>query len=357
MKRRWKPRSLFPRPLWFPQAPNPMKNPLRNNEGVALLLAVVITGIIVAVGLHFNISMRDDLIASSRTGKGVKAGAIARSGVHIALAALYEDAIQGGIDTLKEPWAKAQAVRLYSGALFEEGTCDLVITDLCGRININRLIDSTGKPDPRQRVVLERLLNHKAFGMDSQSVSDLLDALTDWLDEDDQITGFGAENSYYLALAEPYQCKNGRMDSLDELLLVRGMTKELYYGTNERPGISGFIAIYGDGRININTAPPEVLYALSDQMDYEAAERMARYRIIEDDGLDEITWYKNVPGMGHIALDAAFIKLGSDSFEVTSSGVVGSFRKTITASVRRIGKDIPVIISLKVVDADGVLKN
>ena len=334
-----------------------MQNPLRNNEGVALLLAVVITGIIVAMGLHFNISMRDDLIASSRTGKGVKAGAIARSGVHIALAALYEDAIQGEIDTLKEPWARAQALRLYSGALFEEGSCDLVITDLCGRININRLIDSTGKPDPKQRAVLERLMNHKAFGTDNQSVSDLLDALIDWLDEDDQITGFGAENSYYLSLAAPYQCKNGRMDSLDELLLVRGMTKELYYGTNEKPGIAGFLAIYGDGRININTAPPEVLYALSDQMDYEAAERMAKYRTLEDNGLDEITWYKNVSGMSHIALDASFIKLGSDSFEVTSSGIVERFRKTITASVRRTGKDIPVIISLKVVDAYRVFRN
>jgi general secretion pathway protein K len=334
-----------------------MTNPLRNNNGVALLLAVVITGIIVAVGLHFNVSMREDLVASSRTGKGVKAGVIARSGVNIALAALYEDGKQGETDTLKDPWAKAQAVALYSGSLFDEGRCELVISDHCGRINLNRLIDQTGKPDPKQRAVLERFLNHKAFAADNQSVSDLLDALTDWLDEDDQITGFGAENSYYLSLAEPYECKNGPMDSIDELLLVRGMTKEFYYGTSERPGISVFISIHGDGRININTAPQEVLYALSDQMDYEAAERMARYRTLEGNDLSEINWYKNVSGMSHVALDAAFIKLGSDSFEVISSGSVEKFRKTITASVRRIEKKVPVIISFRVVDSDGVLKN
>ncbi len=327
-----------------------MTNLLRDNKGVALLLAVVITGIIVAVGLHFNVTMREDLVAASRTGKGVKAGAIARSGVHIALAALYEDGRQGEIDTLKEPWAKAQAVAFYSGSLFEEGRCDLVISDLCGRININRLLDSTGRHDPKQRAVLERLLHHKVFSIDNQSVSDLLDALTDWLDEDDQVAGFGAENSYYLSLGEPYQCKNGPMDSLEELLLVRGMTKELYYGTSERPALASFLTIYGDGRININTAPQEVLYALSDQMDIEAAERMARYRAGEGNDLGEITWYKNVPGMSHVVLDTAVIKLSSDSFEVTSAGIMDKFKKTLTASVRRIQTQPPIILSLKGID-------
>ncbi|TVQ01592.1 MAG: general secretion pathway protein GspK [Planctomycetaceae bacterium] len=59
---------------------------------------------------------------------------------------------------------------------------------------------------------------------------DIADAILDWLDEDDEPRPFGAELEYYSALPTPYAPKNGPIDSVEELLLVRGVTPELLFG-------------------------------------------------------------------------------------------------------------------------------
>jgi len=59
---------------------------------------------------------------------------------------------------------------------------------------------------------------------------DTADAILDWLDEDDESRDFGAESSYYRSQSPPYEAKNGPLDSLDELLLIRGVTPELLFG-------------------------------------------------------------------------------------------------------------------------------
>jgi type II secretory pathway component PulK len=56
------------------------------------------------------------------------------------------------------------------------------------------------------------------------------DAILDWLDEDDEPRQFGAELEYYSSLDPPYAPKNGPLDTIEELLLVRGVTPELLYG-------------------------------------------------------------------------------------------------------------------------------
>ena len=67
---------------------------------------------------------------------------------------------------------------------------------------------------------------------------DTADAILDWLDEDDDPRQYGAEYDYYGGLAEPYAPKNGPLESLEELLLVRGVTPELLFGRDtNRNGI------------------------------------------------------------------------------------------------------------------------
>lgn len=63
-------------------------------------------------------------------------------------------------------------------------------------------------------------------------------AVVDWRDADDQPTNLngaiGAESDYYGALNPPYAAKNAPFDTVDELLLVRGMTPEILYGIGAR---------------------------------------------------------------------------------------------------------------------------
>jgi len=56
------------------------------------------------------------------------------------------------------------------------------------------------------------------------------DSILDWRDEDDTPNPNGAESDYYYRFADPYEAKNGMFDTLEELLRVRGVTKDLFYG-------------------------------------------------------------------------------------------------------------------------------
>jgi DNA uptake protein ComE-like DNA-binding protein len=67
---------------------------------------------------------------------------------------------------------------------------------------------------------------------------DIADAILDWIDLDDEPRELGAESSYYAGLTPPYAPKNGPLASVEELLLVRGITPELLFGNDvNRNGI------------------------------------------------------------------------------------------------------------------------
>lgn len=61
---------------------------------------------------------------------------------------------------------------------------------------------------------------------------DIADAILDWLDEDEEPRPFGAEVEYYSTLPTPYVPKNGPVLSVEELLLVRGVTPTLLFGAD-----------------------------------------------------------------------------------------------------------------------------
>lgn len=71
-----------------------------------------------------------------------------------------------------------------------------------------------------------------------EMTDEIADAIMDWLDADDENRDFGAESNYYRSQSPPYEAKNGPLDSLDELLLIRGVTPGLLFGLDtNRNGI------------------------------------------------------------------------------------------------------------------------
>jgi type II secretory pathway component PulK len=141
---------------------------------------------------------------------------------------------------------------------------------------------------------------------------DVADAILDWIDEDDEPRPFGAESETYSVLTSPYSCANGSITSIDELLLVRGVTPLLLFGadanrngvldadeqqrqgiTIDSPGALGWSALLtahgsesnlrpdGTPRINVNQDDLEVLYdELLDGLGVEAyASYIVAYRM------------------------------------------------------------------------------
>ena len=71
-----------------------------------------------------------------------------------------------------------------------------------------------------------------------EMTEEIADSILDWLDADDETRDYGTESSYYSSEQPPYAAKNGPMDSLDELLLIRGVTPQLLFGLDvNRNGI------------------------------------------------------------------------------------------------------------------------
>ena len=306
-------------------------------------MTIMIISLIVALTLQLNSTIRSDLHASANLRDGIKLIYIAKSGFNYALAALLEDTSKGKIDSLHETWADPETLSENSGAMFDDGRFQVTISDLSGRIQINSLVDQDGTYNSFQKSRLRLLLSSSEFDLDPEQVDNIIDAIKDWIDEDNEVTRFGAENGYYQSLEKPYSCKNAPVEFLEELLLVRGITKEIFYGTQENSGISNYLSPYGDGKININTADPLVLATFSDQIDQDMAEDMVAYREDKNNDLSNLKWYNEVSGMSHVTIADNLLTTSSAYFEIRSEGFKWTMTKVVSGIVKRSEDKIDIL--------------
>lgn len=102
------------------------------------------------------------------------------------------------------------------------------VTDEAGKVNINTA--------PAEQLVA--LITPFIDEEDEWTAEQIVDAILDWRDSDIQPRPFGAEAEYYSLLETPYAVKNAEFDTVEELLLVRGMTADLLYGEDvDRNGL------------------------------------------------------------------------------------------------------------------------
>ena len=127
------------------------------------------------------------------------------------------------------------------------------------------------------------------------------------------------------------------MEFIEELLLVKGVTKELYFGTEEFPGLADLVTPYGrDGKININTADPFVLRALSEQIDLDMVDGLLTYRDNEDNDLSDPGWYKSAAGFpGDITIPPDLLTTSSTFFEIDVDVTLENTRRKARGMVVR----------------------
>jgi len=92
-----------------------------------------------------------------------------------------------------------------------------------GRINLNLLLRYDEADPGSARGVLMFLP-----GM----TEEIADSILDWMDEDDEPREFGVESDFYMSQATPYVAKNGPLDSVEELLMVNGVTPWHLFGSD-----------------------------------------------------------------------------------------------------------------------------
>ena len=200
-------------------------NPGRTRAGsilIGVLWCLVLLSLIVVGVLH---TARMDLLVVKNYGDRIQAHYLAVAGVEKAKALLYQ--------AIRE---NNRSVGSHSGALFDSP--DQFRNVRLGRGEYSVL--HRGRPDEGGGVLYgvsdeESLLNintaseqelSKLYGM----TPDVVAAILDWRDEDDAVSPGGAEAEYYLSLQPPYQPRNGPLQTIRELLMVRGITPDLLFG-------------------------------------------------------------------------------------------------------------------------------
>ncbi len=113
---------------------------------------------------------------------------------------------------------------------------------------------------------------------------DIADAILDWIDEDDEPREYGAEIDYYSSMFPPYAPRNGPFETVEELLLVRGVTPDLLFGRDvNRNGMIDMheqeLPLYleadpGDGSMDRGWSAYLTLYSMEKNVDVDGQPRI-----------------------------------------------------------------------------------
>jgi len=287
---------------------------------VTTILAITIFTVVVLEFFHST------WIQRSLTGgfrDGVQAYYAAKSGINLARLVLQEQGDQRlSYDALNQKWAGG-AIPLPIGG----ETAFVRITDESGKININRLVSNSGYPEKKVREHVIRLFN--LLDVDP----DLVDAIQDWIDKDDNPMDRGAETNYYQSLSKPYLCKNSRLDSIEELRFVRGITREVY------AKISPHLSVFSEPFVNINTADSTILQSLDKRITPNRAGEIIQFRNLQPfERKEEI---KRVPGMEEVFPKISLlIGVKSNYFSATSDADFNGTTRLAHALLQRIGTQV-----------------
>lgn len=236
----------------------------KNDSGVALLMVLIFVMLLAIIVVEFSFETQVDASFVENRSSDAQVYLAAKSAIANGISLLAEDLLDSAENGEPEVDSELDPIPWGYGQPFEPlGDANLrtVIADEFGKINLNALLIPKGEEAKEENPALVETVRALFIIRNPDSDPDeLVDALLDWLDYgvDDGERSAGAEDDYYTGLENPFACKNGPMDNVEELLLIKGFTPEIYYGNKEeeqRP-LFDYFTVHGDwgGRINVNTA-------------------------------------------------------------------------------------------------------
>jgi general secretion pathway protein K len=261
--------------------------------GSVLIVVIWVITILSILAVSIGIVVSSQVFFVSHYRKQVLAYFIARAGIFQAVGVLDRDKKLSPYDALKEEWSNEPELFYnkqvgdgfftvgyeYASGIQRPESGNKGSSSFYGVIDEERKINiNTASASHLQALFQE------VCGVLPGQAKEIADSIIDWRDIDDNPREAGAENSYYKGLSPSYSCKNDKFDLLEELFLVKGVSVSIFYQ------VKPYLTIYGDGKVNINTASYPVLRGLS--LASSLAEKIIRYRAgsdnlegTEDDGV------------------------------------------------------------------------
>lgn len=279
-------------------------------QGVAIIMVLLIVAI--ATSLAAYMAMQQNLWQRQVESQFERAQArqLGAAGIDWARAVLAEDARSNAVDHEKEIWTlRLPAIPVEGGEVIG------AIEDRQGLFNLNNVASNVAQ--------FQRLL--AVLGLSS----DLAPALADWMDADSEQQAGGAEDGYYLALAQPYRTANRPLVELGELAKVKG------FDSRTIESLRAFVSVLpavARTPVNVNFAPAEVLVAVTD-MTLSDARLLVQQR--QGRPFKDIADFRLRLPHGGINVVDSDISVKSDFFWVTGRASVGQAQVVTQALMHR----------------------
>jgi type II secretory pathway component PulK len=200
-----------------------MPKHLRRRRGSILIVALVVTIALAGMVLSLSRSMRVEVQAAGNTAAAIQAEAVEHGAEQYVLAMLANEG--DAVHDLGEDQFQVQVGEGYFWIVrpdYGDNQMPLFgLVDESAKLNVNAATFDQVEKLP---------------GMTYTAASSIMD----WIDEDSNMERDGAEDEYYMRLPQPYQTKNGPLETVEELLMVRGITPIMLYGDGTAPPLGQY---------------------------------------------------------------------------------------------------------------------
>lgn len=309
-----------------------------SERGAALVLALLIVAVVVGLATQFAYSFMLNLSRAEYRSYGAQAQYYLLGAEALAAVILEDDAGEAAtVDHLGETWA--QTIPPFPT---DHGFLEARLEDAQGRFNLNGLRrkasagnDPGASPaqrfTPQQRRFIRLLQTFEDYPLGLEQAIEITEAVIDWIDEDEEVFGFGgAETLFYSREEPPYAPSNQAFSSVSELRLVRHMTPELYRRLEPL-----LVALPEDATLNLNTALPPILRSINSPDQLQPLDERVLMDILEERELGQ--YYESVGDFFNspVIQDAAPNAMGTNAgYGVASEYFILHARANVDDQVR-----------------------
>jgi general secretion pathway protein K len=223
-----------------------------SRRGFALIMVLFILAMLSTIALHFVSATRQNSALARNLKEETASYYMAVSGYHEAVGYILADNDMSVdfIDSEGNFWLDPKVQPITGERTDETGEVIISISDENAKLNINTA----------RITQLRQLFEYAGFSQDE--INEIIDSILDWKDSDTEHHLSGAEDEYYEDLDPPYKAKNAFFDVPDEILLVKGLSGDVFSDPDNVQSVLPYITTFSRGTLNINAVSEELMAVL-----------------------------------------------------------------------------------------------
>src|ERR1700733_13335089 len=305
-----------------------MKTPT-TNKGAALLAVLWLAAALSAIAFTLANTVRGEIERSSTDADGLKAYYLAAGAIDRMLVYIESGPAFPGPDG--KPRFQPLQTRMVQ-LNYPTGVARVEYIPENSKLNVN-----LAQPPDLTNLLL-------ALGVDPGRAQGIVVGLLDWRSGTPG-GSFSELDQYYLSLTPSFRARHASLQEIEELLLVRGITPDMFYGSYTRDadgrliphaGLRDCLSVYGsDGALDVNTVTPEVMVAVGVTPDTAAA-IVAFRRVTPIRNMGQLAAFSNGGrGMGRLGMSSGtIVTLRATAQLLLPNGRFSDLHRTVSAMVK-----------------------